>query len=312
MQQTSFDPGLTQKYTGALNRAINPNGEFNVRRTGVTLRDVHPYLFLISSSWTGFSLIVLGAFITTNLLFASLYLAIGIDHLKGAEASTAGLRFLNAFFFSTHTLTTVGYGNVWPSGPMANAIAALEALAGLMGFAIVTGLVFGRFSRPSARIGFSENMLVTPYGDGSSLQFRVVNRRNNNLLELNAKLLLMTVEQVNGRMQRKYAFLELERDQVIFFPLTWTVVHPITPNSPLFGKTAADLADAQTEIMILIKGFDETFGQSVNARRSYRHDELIWGGKFSPAFEVDENGDLQLEVGKVGSFEPVEVGGRLQ
>src|SRR5204862_6398310 len=109
-----------------------------------------------------------------------------------------------------HTLTTVGYGNMWPNGPVANAVAASEALAGLMAFAIATGLVFGRFSRPSARLAFSPNMIVAPYMDGTSLQFRVLNRRSNNIIELQARLLLMTVEMVAGKMQRQFVALNLE------------------------------------------------------------------------------------------------------
>src|SRR5581483_2265272 len=194
-------------------------------------------------------------------------------------------------------------GNMWPNGPAANAVAALEALAGLMTFAIATGLLFGRFSRPSARIGFSETMVIAPYVEGTSLQFRVVNRRSNNLIDLEARVLLMTVESVGGRMQRRYTRLDLERDQVLFFPLTWTVVHPIDDKSPLYGKTPPDLEQWQAEIMILMKGFDDTFGQTVQARYSYRYDEIHWGAKFAPAFEVEKSGDLRLEVNRVGKVE---------
>src|SRR3569833_2937316 len=197
-------------------------------------------------------------------------MAIGIDHLKGAEAPTERLRFVIAFFFSAHTLTTVGYGNMWPVGPAANTLAAIEALAGVMTFAIATGLLFGRFSRPSARIGFSPKMLVAPYEDGLSLQFRVVNRRSNNLIDVDARLLLMTVQGENGKPQRKFDLLELERTQVLFLPLTWTVVHPITESSPLFGKTRDDLERLQAEVLVTMRAFDESFGQVVNSRFSYR------------------------------------------
>jgi inward rectifier potassium channel len=306
MQPPTFDPGLTQKYTGALKRVISEKGEFNVQRRGSTWRDIHPYLVAINASWTTFAALVFAVFAVTNVVFAALYMAIGIDHLKGADGTTGGLQFVNAFFFSTHTLTTVGYGNIYPVGPAANSLAAIEALVGLLGFAVITGLMFGRFSKPSARIGFSKSMLVTPYGDGLSLQFRIVNRRTNNLLELSARILLMTVENGTGGLQRKYIQLTLERDQVLFFPLTWTVVHPITESSPLYGKTPEDLEGLQAEVMILIKAFDDTFGQTVNVRHSYRHDEIVWGGKFASAFVIDQvGGDLQLEVDKVSSFEPV-------
>jgi inward rectifier potassium channel len=302
MEQPNYDPGLTQRYDGVLKRSINPDGRFNVLRTGSTWRDAHPYLYLINASWGQFLLIVCMTYFVVNTLFAAAYMAIGINHLKGSEAPTEWLRFVNAFFFSAHTLTTVGYGNMWPIGAAANTLAALEALAGVMTFAIATGLLFGRFSRPSARIGFSPKMLVTPYGDGLSLQFRVVNRRSNNLIDVDARLLLMTVQGQNGKPQRKFDMLNLERTQVLFFPLTWTVVHPITQNSPLYGKTREELEQLQTEVLVTMRAFDESFGQVVNARFSYRYDDMVWGAKFVQAFEVADTGELRLEVDRVGDY----------
>ena len=302
MEQPNYDPGFTQRYDGVLKRAINPDGRFNVRRTGSTWHDSHPYLYLINASWVQFLAIVCTTYFVVNTFFALAYMAIGIDHLKGAEAPTEWLRFVNAFFFSAHTLTTVGYGNMWPVGPAANTLAALEALAGVMTFAIATGLLFGRFSRPSARIGFSSKMLVAPYGEGLSLQFRVVNRRSNNLIDVDARLLLMTVQGENGKPQRKFDLLELERTQVLFLPLTWTVVHPITESSPLYGKTRDDLERLQAEVLITMRAFDESFGQVVNSRFSYRYDDMVWGAKFVQAFEVTDTGELRLELDRVGDY----------
>ena len=186
---------------------------------------------------------------------------------------------------------------------MANFLAAFEALIGVLGFAVATGLLFGRVSRPSARIGFSERMLLTGYQDGTSLQFRVVNRRANSIVELEARLLLMTVKPTDGgELKRSYESLSLERDRVLFLPLTWTVVHVIDNNSPLWGKTEEDLERMQTELLILLKGHDDTFNQTVFARRSYRHNEIVWGARFAPAFFVAEDGDLVLELPKVGEL----------
>jgi inward rectifier potassium channel len=210
-------------------------------------------------------------------------------------------RFLNTFFFSSHTLTTVGYGNIFPKTTAANSIAAFESLVGVLGFAVATGLLFGRVSRPSARLGFSENALVAPYQDGSSLQFRIVNRRTNSLVEAQAQVLLMTVEQEDGKPVRRYHQLSLERPSVLFLALTWTVVHPIDGHSPLHGKTAADLAAMQAELIILIKAYDDTFSQTVISRHSYRHDEFLWGVRFAPAFHVDPAGDMVLELHKLGA-----------
>ncbi len=305
MQKPSFDPGLTQQFGGVLRRTINKDGSFNVLRTGGSWRDIHPYLYLINVRWPTFMALVFASYVAVNTFFALIYFALGPGHLQGADSASPFRHFLYCFFFSAHTLTTVGYGNIVPIGIVANSLAAFEALAGLMGFAVATGLFYGRVSRPSAKIGFSEKMLVTPYQDRTSLQFRIVNLRRNNLTDLQASVLLMTVEGPPPQTARKYQVLELERERVYFFPLTWTVVHPIQETSPLFGKTVAELETLQAEFLILIKGFDDTFSQTVNARYSYRYDELEWGAKFSPAFHVDEAGELVLELDSVGNFQRV-------
>jgi inward rectifier potassium channel len=300
MQNPTFDPGLTQQVIAPLRRIINQDGKFNVRRRGTTWRDIHPYLHLVNMSWPGFLTTLFLGYVVINTLFAAGYFALGPDQLAGADAPTAMGRFLNGFFFSSHTLSTVGYGNISPKGMAANVVATFEALVGVLGFAVATGLLFGRVSRPSARIGFSENLLVSPYQDGTSLQFRLVNRRANSLMELEAKVMLMTVEPRAGKMQRNYQLLRLERPQVLFLPLSWTVVHPIDAESPLWGKTCEDLATLQAEVLILIKGYDDTFSQTVLSRHSYRHDEILWNRRFAPAFFVDDEGALVLELKKVG------------
>ena len=302
MEKPSFDPGITQQFSSPVTRIINPDGSFNVRKRGMTWRDFHPYLLLINMSWPRFLVVVFLGYLVTNSIFAVVYYAIGTDQLQGINAATASERFFDTFFFSAHTLTTVGYGSISPKGMGANVVAAFEALTGVMGFAVATGLLFGRVSRPSARIGFSDKMLLTEYQDGESLQFRVVNRRQNSLMELEVRTMLMTVVLENGKSKRNYQLLKVEREKIIFFPLTWTVVHPIDAKSPLAGKTAEDLRRLQAEILILIKGYDDTFSQTVLARRSYRHDEILWGKRFAPAFFVDPEGSLVLEVSKVGEI----------
>ena len=310
MQKPNFDPGLTQQFTGNLQRSINKDGSFNVYRRGVSWRDFHPYLRLLNISWSRFLGEVLVAFVVMNTIFAVAYYSLGPDQLQGDDAPTALGRFLNDFFFSSHTLTTVGYGNIAPKTIAANVLASIEALTGLMGIALATGLMFGRFSRPSARIGFSDRMLVAPYQDGLSVQFRLVNMRPNVLMETQGTLVLMTVEGQPGALTRKFEPLKLERDGIYFLALTWTVVHPIDETSPLYGKTAEDLARQQAEFLILIKGFDDTFSQTVHARYSYRYDELTWSAKFNPAFEIDSAGALILNVDRVGSHAMVASAGR--
>jgi inward rectifier potassium channel len=301
MKKPTFDPGLTQQFTGVLRRSINKDGSFNVRRQGGSWRHFHPYLALLNMSWTEFFLLVLAGYCAMNLLFAGGYFLLGPEALQGADTASDGRRFLSDFFFSAHTLTTVGYGNVAPATLGANILSSIEALVGLLSAALGTGLLFGRFSRPSARIAFSERMLVAPYQDRSSMQFRIVNLRPNVLMEIQAHLVLMTVEGEPGAMTRKYQALKLERDDIYFLALTWTIVHPIEEDSPLFGKSPEDLARLQAEFVIMIKAYDDTFAQAVHARYSYRYDEIAWQARFQPAFEIDGEGNMVLNVDRVSS-----------
>lgn len=298
----SFDPGLTQQYTGVLRRAINKDGSFNVRRRGGGLRNTHLYLWLVSLSWPFFFGITLLAYLAVNFLFAGIYVALGPNILQHADADSTLGNFSTAFFFSAHTITTVGYGSIFPKGFAGNLVASIESMAGLMGFALATGLLYGRFSRPSARLLFSEHALVAPYKNITSLQFRLANQRTNALMEIEASVMLMVVENVNGRLQRDYTVLRLERRSIYFLPLTWTVVHPIDESSPLYGRTPEDLEQQQAEVLILVKGFDETFSQTVQTRYSYRYDEILWHARFQPAFRVDEHGHMVLELDQVGNF----------
>ena len=173
---------------------------------------------------------------------------------------------------------------------------------GVLALAVATGLLFGRVSRPSARIGFSDKLVVAPYQDITAVEFRVVNRRPNMLIDAEAKIMLMTVETVEGVPRRKFDVLKLERDKVLFLATPWTIVHPIDSESPLFGKTPEDLAAIQGELLISIRAYDDTFAQSVQQRYSYRHDEWVWGRRFAPAFYVGPGGDLVIQLDKLGEL----------
>jgi inward rectifier potassium channel len=302
MQKPSFDPGFTQQFGAPLNRLIEKDGGFHVRNRGGQWRDFHPYLHLVSMSWPRFFGVVFVGYVLMNLAFAGIYYWIGSNQLEGADAPTALGRFTNMFFFSSHTLSTVGYGNISPRGLGANALASFEALVGVLAFAVATGLLFGRVSRPSARIGFSQNILVAPYQDITGLEFRVVNRRPNILIDAEARIMLMTVETVEGVPRRRFDMLRLERDKVLFLATPWTIVHPIDSDSPLMGRTAEDLAKLQAEVLISIRAYDDTFAQSVQQRYSYRHDEFVWGRRFAPAFHVGKEGDLVVELDKIGEL----------
>jgi inward rectifier potassium channel len=307
MRQVPLDPGLSQTYYGEVRRIINKDGSFNIRHAGSRLRNLHVYQYLICISWLRFILIVLTGFIVVNALFAGLYLLAGIENLHGADGGSSLNSFLSAFFFSSETFTTTGYGNIAPHGFFPNLLAALEAALGLMGFALAAALLYGRFSRPHAKLLYSEWAVIAPYQGGKALMFRVVNERTNLIMELEARVLLMTVEMSDSGQKRVYRTLELERSAVDFLPLTWTIVHPIDAQSPLYNADHNTLSPVQAEIMVQIRGFDDTFNQWVHSRYSYRYDEIIWGARFLPAFRVDEKGETVLDVDQVHRIEAVKL-----
>jgi inward rectifier potassium channel len=237
------------------------------------------------------------------MIFATIYYAQGPGALNANVSDIEYGRFAQCVFFSSQTLTTVGFGALAPRSQAANLTAALEALVGLLGFAVATGLLFGRVARPSARIGFSDRALIAPYQDATSFQFRMVNRRANSLIEPTCTLMLMTVDRSTGDLRREFQILRLERDKVMLFPLTWTVVHPIDRESPLYGKSADDLKELQAEFLVLIKAWDETFSQTVHQRYSYRFNEVVWGGRYKQSFGIDAEGSIEVHVNRVGEHE---------
>jgi len=266
-------------------RLLNRDGSFNVERRGLGFwSSFSLYHALLTISWWHFFLIFAGSYFVANAFFAVAYQICGPGALAGSTLGLENHAFLRAFFFSVETLSTIGYGNVAPIGMAANMVVTVEALAGLMGFAIVTGLLFARFSRPTAKIVFSRHAVVAPYRGIIALELRVANARSNELIEVSAKVMLSRFEDVDGERTRRFYPLALERDSVVFLPLTWTVVHPIDEASPLHGETAESLRSSQAEILVLLKAFDEIFSATVQTRTSYTTDEVVWGARFANAF----------------------------
>ena len=287
-------------------RLLNRDGSFNVRRQAPTLwRSFFSYNALIEMSWSRFFLTVMGIYLVINGTFAVGYLACGTSALLGDAGVSM---FLRAFFFSVHTFATIGYGNVVPHGLPANLLVTVESLAGLISFALVAGLVFARFSRPTAKIIYSDRALIAPYKDGRSLQFRIMNGRDNELLELHASVILSRFESGGPVRQRRFYPLELERNLVTFFPLNWTVVHPIDERSPLHGWDETMMHNAEAELLILLSATDDTFGQVVHNRASYTAEEIVWGAKFLPILNQDGTGLPAQVAEKLHRFEMVDAG----
>ena len=289
-------------------RLLNPDGSFNVERSGLGLLEtIAPYQLLLTVSWPGFLAVVTLIYLAFNLLFAVAYLACGPKALLGADADMLGGRFARAFFFSVQTFATIGYGQIGPSGLAANLLVTAEALAGLMFQALATGILFARFSRPTASILFSRQAVVAPYNDGLSLQFRIANRRRNEIIQLEAQVIFSAKAPDGlGGLVRRYTLLPLERNKVTFFPLSWTIVHPINDTSPFHGKTSADLEGAQAEILVLLSGIDDTYAQTVHARSSYRADEILWNARFTTMFtQTDGRSHLSVDISRLHDVDRV-------
>jgi inward rectifier potassium channel len=287
-------------------RLLNRDGSFNVVRSGLGFLDSFaPYHFLLTIPWPGFLAAVTVIYLALNVVFAGAFLACGRDALQGAGAAMLGGRVSQAFFFSIETFATIGYGQIAPNGTAANLVVTAEALVGLMYQALATGLLFARFTRPTAALLFSREAVVAPYNDGQALMFRIANRRRNEIIELGAQVLFSAVEpDGRGGVVRRYSLLPLERNKVTFFPLSWTIVHPIDGASPLAGRTREDLERAEAEILVLLSGIDEALEQTVHARSSYRAHEIVWNARFQSMYlRTDARSRVTVDISRVHDIE---------
>jgi inward rectifier potassium channel len=292
---------------GARRRLLNRNGSFNVTLEGLNpLSALSLYHWLLTISWPKFLGFITGSYVAVNALFAFAFLLCGPDALQSVTGSFAGHPFYRAFFFSVDTFATIGYGNIIPGGVPANTLVTIEALVNILGIALATGVIFSRFSRPSARIIYSRNAIVAPYRDKTALEFRIANGRSSQLIEVQIQVILTKVEEVDGTTSRKFYDLDLERHRVVFFALSWTVVHPIDPTSPMWGFTQKDLLGADAEILILLTGTDETLSQTVHSRSSYKADEIVWGAKFANMFmRTEADGIIGMNLDRIHDIDVI-------
>ena len=285
-------------------RLVNPDGSFNVERTGLSIfTSLNAYHTLLSMSWSTFLALVLLLYFLSNVFFGSLYASLGPEALVDITTPGSDL-FVRGFFFSVQTFATIGYGTIHPVGIVPNLLVTIESYYSLLANALITGAMFARFARPTAKIVFSKVAVVAPYRDMTGLMFRIVNGRTNQLIELEAKVMFARFVNENGRVVRRFDILELERRRVTFFPLSWTVVHPIDSDSPLHGLSTADLEATDAEILILLTGIDDTFAQTVHARSSYKPDRIKFGRKFVNIYtEVEDGQPISIDVRKLSETE---------
>lgn len=253
------------------------NGQFQILGMGAWYhywRD--PYHFLLTIPWIGYFFVILIFYLVIDAIFALLYL-IGGDCIQNARPGS----FTDAFFFSVQTLATIGYGSMSPKTLYANWIVTIEAMVGLVGVSVLTGLAFARFARPTARVLFSRVAVIAPNDGVPTLIFRAANKRRNTILEAQMGVYFMRDEvSAHGDYIRRIYDLKLVRNQTPNFALTWLVMHPIDESSPLYGVTEESLIQTNATIVISLSGIDETVIQVVHARHSYAPHEIMWNHRF--------------------------------
>ncbi|MBS3914384.1 MAG: hypothetical protein KG003_07790 [Bacteroidetes bacterium] len=291
-------------------RFMNRDGSANVDRIGgpwISPSDI--FHKLTTMKWSKFFLMVFVAYIATNVLFAGIYYYLGVENLGMEPSDNFWKDFGEAFFFSTQCLTTIGFGRVSPHGFWTNIVASTEGLVGLLAFAVATGLLYGRFSRPKAHLLHSDNVLISPYrGTQRAAMFRIASKRKYSItIENTVSVSLGMNDESDGQLRRRFYVLDLELDKINFMNLSWTIVHPIDEKSPLWGKTMEDLVNARTEFIVLFKALEETTSQTVIDRFSYFVDELIWGAKFQSTIGTTTDGKPVLDMNKLGEFEMAEL-----
>ena len=290
-------------------RFITKSGNANVKKSGIGLFEgISWYHTMLNIPRWKFLVIIIIFYFLVNLIFASLYYAVGVEHLNGMTAITTLDKFGQAFFFSIQTFTTVGYGHISPSGFATSFIAAVEALFGLLSFAIATGLFYGRFSKPKAHIKFSENALIAPFQNGTALMLRLSPFKNTNLTDAKVKVTLGMKLDENGVLVNKFYSLDLEMSKINSLNLSWTLVHSITENSPLYNLTKEDYESMEGEFLVFLKVFDDMYSTTVVKKSSYSFDEIIYGAKFMPMFSRSENQNKTiLHIDKLNLFEKVKL-----
>ena len=299
------DSGFSDKAENQGKRILKKDGSSNIKKVGLSFSDSFAlYHSLITmNSWL-FFVVILVSYVLINVVFASFYLIIGIETLVDSSVVEVNSAFLRAFFFSTQTLTTVGYGQMSPTGIGANIIASFEAFIGLLMFALLTGLLYGRFSRPKAKLMFSKNALIAPYLDNAKgLMVRLANPKNSNLINVNASLLFSYIIEDKGDKIRKYFNLNLEIKEIKLLSASWTLVHPLDAESPLVNFNKQTLQSSNAELVVQIEGYDETYSQQVSTRTSYTFDEVVYNAKFKRILKHDEEGNVYVDLGQLSDYE---------
>ncbi|MBK9328370.1 MAG: hypothetical protein IPM95_03440 [Sphingobacteriales bacterium] len=283
--------GFGSSAIGKNQRILNKDGSFNVKQNGLTFFEQFSFFhWMINTKWPYFLAIVIICFFFSNAFFSLIYyFLLGPAHFHGLESNTLWCNYFELFFFSSQTFATVGYGRINPATNIASFAAAFDALSGVLYFAIVTGLLYGRFSRPIPKVMFSKIGVFAPYKEGHAFMFRLANKLNHQLQNAEARLIASLITEVDGSAVRQYFELELERKEIIFLASSWTIVHPVNESSPLFGMSRQEFDSSEPEFMLQLKVYDQSYSQDTFTNTSFRKEEIIWNARFEKILTSHES-----------------------
>lgn len=308
---TELTTGFGERSTQSSGRYYRKDGKPNVIRKGINFFDqLSWYHTMLAMPPWKFWLWLIIPYIIVNAIFAFIYFSIGVQHLNGMKQGSQWHNFIESFFFSFQTFTTVGYGHVSPEGTLTSSVAAFESFLGVLTLALAAGLFYGRFSRPRSFLRFSNIALIAPYKNGTALMFRTAPYKNNHLMDAEVKLTLGMKVVRNGEEKNEFYTLNVEFSKINALILNWTIVHPINENSPLYGMSMEELKKARTELLVYLKAFDEGFANTVVARTSYTANEIIEGAKFKSMYEPSSTGEATLlHIDKLNDYEKLKLPG---
>ncbi|MTF39984.1 ion channel [Cyanobacterium aponinum] len=260
------------------------------------------YHFLLTISWASFFSLIIFAYLILNGIFAIAYMSVseGINNVRPNS-------FLDAFSFSVQTMATIGYGAMYPESLPAHTLVAIEVFIGLLGLAMITSLMFVRFSRPTARVLFSKVAVICPYNGVPTLMFRVANLRNNWIVEAQVRVSLLMPDTITkeGYTMRHLVDLSLVRSQTPFLALTWMIMHPINSNSPLFSINQEEFLREDYQIFITLMGFDGTLSQTIHGRHIYFNQDIIWDHHFVDVVKITPDGNRYIDDAKFHDILPI-------
>lgn len=304
LKKQSLNTGFGSNTKNEGNRLINKDGTFNTEKKGLAFFERFSLFHsLTNMSWLSFFGVMLFGYIVINVIFATIYMLLGTEGISGVSTAGGVKEFLDTFFFSSQTLTTVGYGAMSPESTSIGIVSSFESFIGLSGFALATGLLYGRFSKPKAKLIYSNNALVAPYKDIKGLMIRVANQRDSQIINLKAKLAFSLVKE--GKARREFFFLPLEMDMINLLASSWTIVHPIDENSPLKNLTYDQMLKTDIEVLLFLEGYDETYAQNIHSRTSFKGSEILFNKKFKRILGQTKNGKASVALDQLSSVEDV-------